>query len=839
MQSPEQPEPHTRHYGNVSADNGEHVFSGALSVTLNVNGTPLESANINGLSIGALKTALQLATGASGWFKAAERSQSLTQVLSSAGMQLKSASSFHLRRYQQLREDYDAMQGVVVENGVSTTFPLPKASTGVSDIPGMSCLRAVTVCLACICNEDSAASILKELVPFGLLDHDMKDGELDMEGPLLASLKEWVRSVFLEESSNKFRDHLLKRADEELNMLRPLLRFEEIIPESERHAWLEMDSGDESLVLGVLKWALTPTHERQIGEYMTRSLGAWTAALLMSELGFTIHASTQLMPVGWSRNAMMNDCLDGEQRYDVFLNVAGDGDTDPLAQPTSVPDTHPPPRATLLENVPALMFRHVKYMKPPLDDAYLREAYKYSFTKARGLLSKIDVKDFYIQIHLKDYEPIPCQELLSPFFNILSPHLHRLCVPAFVNFVGPWHNLDLKLWDLSDHEKFFAVRRESGYKSHYTILAIALGAMYGICSHACQDQGEPLWGSSEIAFNADSLYRNGCGRLRKWARMVGLALEGSLQYHQWTELLFEMFVGAGDNKGEEDAAVSSKGDGYVFGIQCNGFTAVSDILVRLKINPQSLSVFHITRGQLLNLPCDERGYVKGSTFLPYSVTINEALSWTYERRLYRTKDSTFDSKSTRLDVEPCWDDDTRTVILSMRQMGKRVASLNLGRVLQRMSRCVVTCSDSCERRSNEAALPSGQGGWWYRLYIASLRPNNLKLKPGQQAKLKRNGRSFLIDASQCQEAFVYVLGIIDTDRIVIAQDCLECAFKTTPPTRTNESTVIVIPPGNSLVKDTREQVEQRIRDVETDPSRDESDIDQLRRILLMELECLP
>ncbi|KAK4179121.1 hypothetical protein QBC36DRAFT_364827 [Triangularia setosa] len=46
---------------------------------------------------------------------------------------------------------------------------------------------------------------------------------------------------------------------------------------------------DKKGVVAILKWAITPEHRRRTrGDYPTRSLRAWAAAAILSQLGFAI-----------------------------------------------------------------------------------------------------------------------------------------------------------------------------------------------------------------------------------------------------------------------------------------------------------------------------------------------------------------------------------------------------------------------------------------------------------------------------------------------------------------------------------------------------------------------
>jgi hypothetical protein len=52
-----------------------------------------------GLPFLDLKSAVELAVGAYGWWKARERAKSLSQVLASAGCELSACSTFEVQRY--------------------------------------------------------------------------------------------------------------------------------------------------------------------------------------------------------------------------------------------------------------------------------------------------------------------------------------------------------------------------------------------------------------------------------------------------------------------------------------------------------------------------------------------------------------------------------------------------------------------------------------------------------------------------------------------------------------------------------------------------------------------
>ncbi|KAI1771507.1 hypothetical protein F4818DRAFT_445197 [Hypoxylon cercidicola] len=767
------------------------------SLGFTVNAGPLSQVSVDVIS---LRTAIQLASGAYGWFKGGERSQSLTQLLKANGVELRSTSSFTHQNYIQLLEKHRAMRGVVLENGTMRTVEMPNASTAVSNIPGVTCLRALTCCLLCLCTTEATTAMLQRLIPYGLVQHEMEDGVLEVDGPLLSGLKQWVSTVATEEESNLFRNHLLECVDESLLALRQA-DLDNIMSASEYY-----NSGDEALILGVLKWAITPKHRRKEPKYPTRSLRVWIAASIMSQLGFEVRPSYEIINNNEAYQRM-ETAPDGIDTPDVFLVVSSriNCQTDREVEFVFAPEEVPLPRATLLVTVPWLAFQHVKYMHESLDAQYLREAYQYAFKCARELFRLLQVDNFSVNLKIKNSEKLitPFADRYKALFTPFSPHIHYICLQAMTHFgpngAGPWTE-----WDFSDPETLFlSIRTQTPsqcMRNFYTTLAVVLGAMYGICSQACLDGGNPLGDDSEILFNPDSLYQSDCRLIRKWAASVGQALRGRLNYSEWNSMLFEMFLGATSRTTE---AVGQQE--YILGIQSHGFAAVSKVLVQRQIRPEALAYVYIGRGQLLNLPLDDQGLVRGSSFLPFATQIR--LGNTDQKdleTLYRGP-CNFPVEYTRMEVEPCWEKNPQAVILKMRQMGAPVASLNIGRILERRSRNIIKCS--CHKYSNEASVPLAER--WYRLHIDDLKSyTSGDLSSGKLADLQREKMNFLIDASKSEDALVYVLGIVDAQRIFIAEECLECAYKCCQGAR---SAVIVIPHDTKMVEDTKDQISKRER----------------------------
>ena len=105
--------------------------------------------------------------------------------------------------------------------------------------------------------------------------------------------------------------------------------------------------------------------------------------------------------------------------------------------------------------------------------------------------------------------------------------------------------------------------------------------------------------------------------------------------------------------------------GLVLGVQSNGITVVSDFIVDPSTRPERLACYHIGRGQVLNLPVTHDGYIEASpSLMPFLVLAMPEPEHTLLHRLESDDDEPW-----RIDVEPCWEVDLRTVIFRVREMG--------------------------------------------------------------------------------------------------------------------------------------------------------------------------
>ena len=147
-----------------------HCFVRVMELSFNVDAGPLTQISIPIISV---SSALQLAIGTYGWWRAPERNRSLLAMLERSGASLVPASTFDLPVYRALRHD-SMVRGISIMNGKIHTADLPRSSTSLEGNPGQICLRALTTGLLCFYSAQAVTETLSELIPYGLLHYNQE-----------------------------------------------------------------------------------------------------------------------------------------------------------------------------------------------------------------------------------------------------------------------------------------------------------------------------------------------------------------------------------------------------------------------------------------------------------------------------------------------------------------------------------------------------------------------------------------------------------------------------------------------------------------------------------------
>jgi hypothetical protein len=249
------------------------IFPQAMDLSFNIpRAGPLSQISAHIISFDA---AVWLASGAIGWWKARERSLSLVESLSARKSSLVSTTAFNYNTYREVRK-LGNIQGLAMQDGILQIFKTGVESTAVTENSGIDCLRALTTGLLCYYSVELTSKILADIIPYALLQSDQEGDDFEFTGPLFASLSDWVKAVAAEEDCNNFRQHLLQNASS---------LCQELVGKYTTQSNDEDGYNELGLLLGCLRWMVTPQHRRDLLKYPTRSIRVWTTMTVMAKLG--------------------------------------------------------------------------------------------------------------------------------------------------------------------------------------------------------------------------------------------------------------------------------------------------------------------------------------------------------------------------------------------------------------------------------------------------------------------------------------------------------------------------------------------------------------------------
>ena len=298
-----------------------------------------------------------------------------------------------------------------------------------------------------------------------------------------------------------------------------------------------------------------------------------------------------------------------------------------------------------------------------------------------------------------------------------------------------------------------------------TSQALVLAVVYGIISHFLRYNSEIASELSEVAFSPHLLQR---GRLSYLAGAIGKLLDarGGIQTRHLSDHIGELLLGLSGTTPISTIAI---------GMQANGINAVADLVVRPSISPTALSIHHVSAGQILDLPLNEQGlvvlhikpYVRTKLFLSAMplTSILEAFEQDHASQGYR------------VDLEPFWEENPRMSVFRLRKQGAELALLNSNFLRHHfIEDRIIHCS--CGQKVQKLNVATNME--WRQVHMADLIPSGPGLfsSPAVRRSPKEveNGGRVLIDARNCEPLQLAVLGILDCHSIVLAQDCVQCAF---------------------------------------------------------------
>ncbi|KAI4250505.1 MAG: hypothetical protein L6R40_000104 [Gallowayella cf. fulva] len=752
-----------------------------MSIAFAVNAGPLAQI---GLEIASLPTAYQLATGAYGWFKARERSKSLQELVSVSGGQLVSTSSFSFTLYKSTRTDHTSMQGVVVQDQKVQRTALPRGSTAIPEHSGLACLRAITTGLLVLHKTEAIVEILQDLIPFALVQMNQADTSLEIEGALLSSLKQWVSTVALEEDSDMFRKFLLETVTARRSRMTGV-HIDNI---------LEMDHtsvNEIPLVIGVLRWILTPAHKRDPMNYPTRSLRVWTVASLMEVLGFEIQADAVVVQSIREYESGLQISRRFADNPRVFLVVFNSEETDPTPM-MHIPraSDSPKPQITMIRGIPWIMFRELRGSRDEIDTQYLADIWNMSFRNAKACFRRITMVQQSIKIEIQEDGDMGVPEHQKSLMSDFSPEFDRICRTVMRHYISMspsspgWDPYEIK-------EQMRTLREDEGCAgakspckdSCYILYAIVCGAVYGLCSNACLDNGNVLSEDSEVAFAPDLLFQDGGRKLKEWAHIIGHCMtRNQVPLTTWSDLLFEVFLGKEDTSSASLKSMNAPSSTnysnrqnphphrLLLGAQSNGLIAVADILVRLTTRKESFCYFHIARGQILSFPLTEDYYIQASTYMEAASIL--ALDPEPNNCVLHRFDDTSSYSAMRVDVEPCWAGDPRTVLFVLRSHGVPIATMNILAFIDRLSFDSVECR--CQTPSWEVPVKAAER--WQLVTLYQLMRTRFKGMSFKRVDVSFAATKVLLDGSQSVAASIYAICHVHSKHLSVATECLACAY---------------------------------------------------------------
>lgn len=670
-----------------------------MELGFSVAAGPLSQISV---SLFSVELAVQLATGAYGWWKVRDRGRSLSGLVDSKGAQISTTSTFNLLRYVDRRKDC-LLRGVARDpDGVLSCVNLPNASTASAGDAGMICLRAVVCALLCFYNIPTVLEILAAALPGTLYTSDQEGGNEVIEGPLLASLREYIKAAAAEEDSDDLRQRLQDIVDTKLSNITGATKKDVF----ECDQFLESDAPN---FIGVLRWILTPVIKREQRVYPTRSLKVWTFALIMAQLGFEVFAAMHTISSKEDYEIFVEKVGYQSTYQEVFLVTSNSVPTDPLAVGGQKPSTLSKPRIGSIRSIPRIAFRHLKDSKSRANTEFLSEVWEFTFKYVLGLIERPPQVEFYNGF---DVEILFTKAALSgfgekrsylPSNKRLSDKLQWLTLVIFkplqiylpsssdtdsvwtrTNTVGQFQGLSTDYLDLP---------QDDDADDWYITRTVVLATIYALCCNwLYRDNSTAAVDllDTEVAFCPDFIRR---GNLATWTSFScfncrvfsdrtpssfnpNWRFAASMVHNKWLHLLYLVFSGTPNDPDvhrklpEVSDATSSKLSKTILGFQKNGMVFFPEFLINPSASPEDWFTYHLRVGQVLDLPLDDDGFISHANTPVHTNTSNTDI-WEYgpTGTITTLVENQPSDAIIRLDAEPWWEFDQKTVVFRVRVDG--------------------------------------------------------------------------------------------------------------------------------------------------------------------------
>lgn len=649
----------------------------------------------------SIELAVQLASGTYGWWKAGDRARSLSSLVDAKGAKISAASTFALLRHIDKRKG-GLIRGIArTPSGFFSCVTLSNASTASSSgDAGFICLRAVVCALLCFYSVSTTVDILAAALPGTLYTTDQTDGNDSIEGALLSSLRDYVKAAAIEEDNDELRQNLQAEVDSKLPNITGATSAD--VFESDNH--LESDAPN---FIGALRWILTPVVKRDPRVYPTRSLKVWALAEIMSQLGFEVAASMKAVSSKEDYEIYVEKVGYQAGYQEVILVTSNHGPTDPFAYGGGSIQAFSKPRIGSIRSIPWIAFRHLKDSKSHATTKYLSEVWEFTFNHVYNQLEPAEkisnseygnsgcvdfIKTIRENIHQTSPKSLPQNSNLSNSmqwltFAIFEP-LKKFSPPGSAidndsiwsktNTVGQIRGLNADYLDPPHGD---------GADDWYITRTAVLAAVYALCCRwlYIDDPAADML-DTEVAFCPDFIRR---GNLARWTsfpcfdskihpKNIPSSFDAQwrfcaeMSHKSWLHLLYMVFSGTSKDTKMAPRIAYTGSSGIsttrtILGFQENGIALIPHLLADPSADAANWFKYQLHVGQLLDLPLDDDGFVCHAA-KPVNITSSEI--WEYGSGGITTQVENLPSDTViRLDVEPWWELDERTVVFRARVGG--------------------------------------------------------------------------------------------------------------------------------------------------------------------------
>ena len=664
-----------------------------------------------------VSTAVQLAVGAYGWWKARERSAGLIETIHGCGGALVPASSFSRSRYLSARRSTQVL-AIAWFDGRLESVALPKASTGSSGDPGTLCLRAITTALLSLYDVESTTAVLTHIIPRRLVNYDLEGDFIEADGPFIASIRQYVRAIGTEEQCNTLRKELHHLVDEQHRKT-----FSSSIGQFNIQ---NVQQIEVPIIIGLLMWVLTPTIKRETHYYPTRSLTAWALAIMLSHLGFEITPSPVLINTEELYKEQITIRASYSSRSEVFLIAYNSAQTDfstpsvPAGQLDNIrKQASYTPRVVPIKAIPRIIFRDIRHGNGSelLDVEHLCKVWNDTFDHAYAIIGRVQLDVTTVvslpsigdnllgnpghaivpivmgtqkitaltQLNPPPPPPGSRPEEYAVLFQVIAPQLERY----LTGFDWSEASLCTVFWSLHRYlighrEHYPAVEINTSWfgqdpQNWYTLLAIILATVFATCCKSLNPNLDVVARAAliEVAIHPRLVSTDeDCqmtlamwmDALRCILKFANKPITSHLGIGQWHDIILSACTGTPMTlKQSAQRALESDKFEPCLGVYKNGVFMIMDMLLRPSVLPESTCQFQIQFGQPLQIPVNEDGFVIAENSFVYT-TVAKSIEISDLPRA-ATLSSRPSDITIRIDLEPSWETDPRRVIFRARVNG--------------------------------------------------------------------------------------------------------------------------------------------------------------------------